>query len=97
MSEKKKPAAKRPEKVIRKGSVAAEIYLKQSPDGFRYHDFALVRTFRNGGEKELRSGSFFYDSVNDLTEAAREAGEWIEGQRVPAREQALASKRHPHA
>jgi len=90
MSEKKKPAAKRPEKVIRKGSVAAEIYLKQSPDGFRYHDFALVRTFRNGGEKELRSGSFFDDSVSDLIEAAREAGEWIEERRRPETVKATA-------
>lgn len=82
MSAKKKPASKRPEKVIRKGSVSAEIYLKQSPDGFRYHDFSLVRTFRNGTDKELRSTSFFDDTVNDLTVAAREAGEWIEGQRL---------------
>ena len=74
----KKTIKKKPLETIRRGSVAAEIYCTQSPDGFEYHTFKLARVYKSQSGKELSSGSFFGASATDVLEAATAAKAYID-------------------
>jgi hypothetical protein len=79
MNDKKKTSGKnKPEHVVRRGEVAAEVCLKQSNSGYAYFDFSLSRCWNSMATgKEAHGNSFFEKHEDDLIQAIREASAWI--------------------
>jgi hypothetical protein len=91
MSEETKKSATKPIKVIRHGAVAASIWHRQSPSGFKYYEYSLSRAWKTSKTgREGYSANFFAANEPELQAAVREASSWIAGQ--PASLQAT-----PHA
>jgi hypothetical protein len=79
MSEKKSNSIKqKPEHEVRCGAVTASIYLRQSNSGFPYFAYLLSRQWQvKASGKQTHGTSFFDQDEADLTQAVRQASEWI--------------------
>lgn len=80
-TKKKKKSTETPVHTVREGSVAASIWLRQSPAGFAYYDFSLTRSW-----KSLSSGNpgssknFFAQNQKELAIVINKACAWISAQ-----------------
>ena len=79
MSEKKPSSIKqKPEHEVHCGAVTASIYLRQSNCGYPYLAYSLSRSWRSQATgKQTQGTSFFDQDEADLTQAVRQACEWI--------------------
>ena len=79
MSEKKPSSTKqKPEHEVSCGTVTASIYLRQSNCGFPYYGYSLSRSWQSKATgKQTHGTSFFDQDEADLTQAVRQASEWI--------------------
>ena len=79
MSEKKPSSTKqKPEHEVRCGTVTASIYLRQSNCGYAYWGYSLSRGWQSQATgKQTHGTSFFDQDEADLTQAVRQASEWI--------------------
>lgn len=67
-----------PAYVVRKGAIAASIWGRQSPSGYRYYDFSLSRSYKSmSSGKEGYSTNFFDRNKEDLKEVIEKATAWI--------------------
>jgi hypothetical protein len=80
----KKTASKKgqkPVKTIRRGAIAANIFLRQTQTGMEYHDYSLSRSWKsNNTGKSGYSTSYFPRNAQELIEVVAEASRWIEEQ-----------------
>jgi hypothetical protein len=61
-----------PVQVIRKGSIAAGIWQRQSPSGYAYYDFSLSRSWKSvSTDKTGYSKNFFETNDADLIELSK--------------------------
>jgi len=75
---KKNKPAETPVHVIREGSVAALIWLRQSPAGFAYHDFSLTRSWKSLSSGSIgQSKNFFSRNQSELSAVIGKACAWI--------------------
>ena len=73
-----KPASDRPVHIVRRGAVAASIWLRQSKTGGTYYEYTLSRSWkRKDGERQGYSPSFFSRSIGELSEVINETTRWI--------------------
>lgn len=81
---KKKKAvadASAPVHTIRRGAVAASIWLRQSPSGYPYFEFSLSRSWKSmNTDKAGYSKSFFAKNQDELTAVIKDAASWIEAE-----------------
>lgn len=94
MNEKKEKSTVRPEKVFRRGAIAASVWRRQAPSGFEYFDFSLSRAWKaKTTGREGYSLNFFSDNEGDLEQVIRQASSWIGQQQLDSLEhQAGASE-----
>lgn len=87
MNEKKEKTSARPEKVFRRGAIAASVWRRQAPSGFEYFDFSLSRAWKaKSTGREGYSLNFFSDNEEDLAQVIRQASSWISEQLSDSRE-----------
>lgn len=87
MNEKKEKTSARPEKVFRRGAIAASVWRRQAPSGFEYFDFSLSRAWKaKSTGREGYSLNFFSDNEGDLAQVIRQASCWIAEQQNDGRE-----------
>jgi hypothetical protein len=83
MNEKKRTGSnnkQQPVHAIHSGdnSVTAEVFLYQSPTGYRYHGFVLSRRWNSlGTNKETQGNVFFENSESSLIEVVQKVAEWL--------------------
>lgn len=69
----------RPVKVFRIGAIAASVWERQAPSGFRYHDFSLSRSWKTQKTgREGYSSNFFGDNQAAICNVVAQACSWIE-------------------
>ena len=75
MNNQKKTAVKpKPEHVIRRGEVIANVYLRQSNAGYPYYDYTLGRCWVSRlTSKEVHGFSFFSRHADQIVLAVQEA------------------------
>jgi hypothetical protein len=87
MNEKKEKNSARPERVFRRGAIAASVWRRQAPSGFEYFDFSLSRAWKaKSTGREGYSLNFFSDNEGDLAQVIRQASSWISEQQNDSRE-----------
>lgn len=87
MNEKKEKNTVRPEKVFRRGAIAASVWRRQAPSGFEYFDFSLSRAWKaKTTGREGYSLNFFSDNEGDLAQVIRQATSWISEQQIDSLE-----------
>ncbi|TWU21408.1 hypothetical protein [Bythopirellula polymerisocia] len=76
--DKKSRVGIKPVHTVRKGAIAANIWLRQSQTGFVYYDYSISRSWKstNAG-KEGYSQNFFPDNKMQLLQVVAEASDWI--------------------
>jgi hypothetical protein len=75
---KKKKPTETPVHTIREGSVAASIWLRQSPAGFAYYDFSLTRSWKSLSSGNTGSSkNFFARNQKELAVVINKACAWI--------------------
>jgi len=68
--------------VVRRGAIAASIWVRQAPSGHPFYDFSLSRSWKSQStDKTGYSKNFFADQAEELVEVIREAALWIEERR----------------
>ena len=71
-------ASSDPIHVIREGAVEASIYVRQSPSGYSYYDYALSRSFKSLSSGKIgHSKNFFSRNQHDLGIVIEKASTWI--------------------
>ena len=86
-SSKKKRETQKPLKTFRVGAIAASVWQRQTPTGFKYLDISLSRSWKlKSGEKEGYSTSFFHNNEDALVEVIEQAAAFILEKTVPATE-----------
>jgi hypothetical protein len=78
-TKKKKPvAAEMPIHTINEGSVAALIWRRQSPSGYAYYDFSLMRSWQSLSSGNIGcSKNFFAHNQSELVSVIHQATQWI--------------------
>ena len=78
---KEKKAGEKPVKVVRLGAVAASIWERQAPNGLKYFDFSVSRSWKaKTSGKEGYSPNFFATNEANLTQVIQGAATWIASQ-----------------
>jgi hypothetical protein len=65
-------------KTFRRGSIAANVFLRTAPGGFEYLDFCLSRAWKSTAEKEGYSQNFFSRNQRALHDVIDQACEFID-------------------
>lgn len=69
----------KPVLVVRRGAIAASVWLRQGPSDQQYYDFSLSRSWKSLASNNTGySKNFFADQAEQLVEVIREAALWIE-------------------
>ncbi len=85
MEKKEKKKGQVPVHVVRKGAVAASIWMRMSQTGFVYYDYSLSRSWKSESSgREGYSNNFFPQNENALAEVIEEASAWIQSKTDPA-------------
>ena len=75
---KEKKTGEKPAKVVRNGAVAASIWERQTPNGLKYFDFSVSRSWKaKTSGKEGYSPNFFSNNEADLVQVIQGAASWI--------------------
>lgn len=75
----------RPVHTVRRGAIAANIWLRQTQTGKDYYDYSLSRSWKNQSkEKEGYSTNFFSGNATELVAVVNEATNWIAERSQPA-------------
>jgi hypothetical protein len=75
----------KPAHVVRRGAIAASIWLRQSNAGYGYYDFSLSRSYKSlNTAKEGYSTNFFGRNQEELKAVIEGASTWIAAQESAA-------------
>src|SRR3954462_8303653 len=78
LKKKKAVAIETPAHTIRAGAVAASIWQRQSPAGYVYFDYSLIRSWKSLSSGNTgHSKNFFAKNQEELLQVIQQASQWI--------------------